>query len=88
MRYNQKRASRPSKSAKLWIFTPNFSKFRAFRMLHPPKPHVFLELLAENKTFSCSIRALHTETTQNKWLKKALLLSVFCNQTLLMDVVY
>ena len=44
MHYNQKRARKSSKRAQLWIFTPHFSKFRAFRMPHTPKWHVFLEI--------------------------------------------
>ena len=33
--YNQKRARKPSKRAQLWVFTPPFSKFRAFGKLQP-----------------------------------------------------
>ena len=36
VRYNQKRARKSSKRAQLWVFTPLFSKFGAFRTLHPP----------------------------------------------------
>ena len=56
----------------MWIFTPNFFKFRAFRTLTPER-HVFLEFLVENKAFSFSKRVLHADTARNKWLKKALL---------------
>ena len=35
----------------LWIFNPFFFKFGAFRMLHPPKRHVFLEFLVVKKIF-------------------------------------
>ena len=72
MRYNQKRAIKSSKRAQLWIFTPHFSKFRAFRTLYPPKRHVFLEFLAEKKASDFSKRALRVDIAQNKWLKKAL----------------
>ena len=41
MRYNQKRVRKSSERAQLWIFTPYFFKFRAFRMLHPLKTYVF-----------------------------------------------
>ena len=73
MRYNQKRAIKCSKRAQLWIFTPHFSKFRAFRMWHPPKWHWVLEFLAEKKAFHFLKRALRAGTARNKWLKKALL---------------
>ena len=46
-----------------------FFKFRAFRMLHPPKQHVALEFLVEKKVFCFAKRALHEGTTHNKWLK-------------------
>ena len=46
-----------------------FCKFRTFRMLHPPKRHVFLEVLVEKKTFRFSKRALPVGTACNKWLK-------------------
>ena len=73
MRYNQKRARKSSERIELWIFIPHFSKFRAFRTLQPPKRHVVLEFLAENKAFHFSKRALRAGTSRNKWLKKALL---------------
>ena len=38
-------------------------------MLHPPKRHVFLEVLVEKKTFHFSERALCVGTARNKWLK-------------------
>ena len=72
MRFNQKRAGKSSQRAQLWIFTPHSSKFRAFRTLHPPKRHVFLEFLVENKAYHFSKRALRAGTARNKWLKKAL----------------
>ena len=72
MRYDQKRATKSSKRAQLWIFTSHFSKFRAFRTLQPHKQHVFLEFLVENKAFHVSKRALRTSTTRIKWFKKAM----------------
>ena len=47
----------PVKRTQLWIFTPYFSKCRAFRTLQLAK-HVFLELLLDNKAFNFSKRAL------------------------------
>ena len=78
MRYNQKRALTCSKRAQLWIFTPHFYKFRAFRTLHPPKWHVFFEFLVEKKAFHSSKRALRPGTARNKTLKKALTAGNFC----------
>ena len=72
VRYNQKEAMNCSKRAQLWIFTPYFSKFWAFRTLHPPKRHVFLEFLVEKKAFHSSKRALRAGIACNKWLKEAL----------------
>ena len=69
VRYNQKRARKSSKRTQLWVFTPHFFKFRAFRKLHPPKRHVFLEFLAEKKVFRFAKRALSAGTARNKWLK-------------------
>ena len=59
MWYNQKRAKKSSESVQLWIFTPHFSKFRAFKMLHSQKQHVFLEFLVENKAFNFSKWTVH-----------------------------
>ena len=67
VRYNQKRARKSSKRAQLWVFPPHFSKFRAFRILHPPKRHVFLEFLVEKKVFRFAKRALRAATARNKW---------------------
>ena len=75
VRYNQKEAINCSKRAQLWIFTPYFSKFRAFRTLHSPKQHVFLEFLVKNNAFHFSKRALRASTTWNNLLKKALVMS-------------
>ena len=72
MRFNQKRATKSSKRAQLWIFTPHSSKFRAFRTQHSLKWHVFLEFLVENKAYHFSKNALRADTARNKWLKKAL----------------
>ena len=66
MQYNQKRARKFSKRAQLWIFAPYLSTFRALRMLHPPKLHMFLEVLVESKTFYFSKRALREGTARNK----------------------
>ena len=49
VRYNQKRARKSSKRAKLRIVTPYFPKLRAFKTLHPHKQYVFFEFLVENK---------------------------------------
>ena len=46
--YSRIRTRKSSKRAKLWIFTPHFSKFRAFTTLHPSKQNVFLEVLGLN----------------------------------------
>ena len=48
MWYPQK-GKKSSKRAQFWVFNPTFSKFRAFRMLHPHRQHAFLEFLVENK---------------------------------------
>ena len=73
VRFNLKRARKCSKRAQLWIFTPHSSKFRAFRTLHLPIRHVFLEFLVENKAYHFSKRALRAGTARNKLLKKALI---------------
>ena len=39
-------------------FYPYFIKFRAFRTLHSPKRHVFLEVLVKSKAFYFSKREL------------------------------
>ena len=72
MWYNQKRARKSSKRAELWIFNPDFSKFRALRTLHSPKRHVVFKFLVENKAFHFSKRALRAGTTHNKCLEEAL----------------
>ena len=71
MQYTPKRAKKSSKRAQFWIFT-NFFKFRAFITLHPlpPKQHVFLEFLVENKEFYSTKKALRADaarTANNKW---------------------
>ena len=38
-------------------------------MLNPPKRHVFLKALTENKVFYFLKRALRVGTAFNKWLK-------------------
>ena len=48
---------------------PYYLKCRVFRMLHLPKRHVVLKVLAENKMFYFSKRALRVSTASNKWLK-------------------
>ena len=83
MWYNQKRARKSSKRAQFCFFTPNSSKFRAFRTLHPHKHHMFLEFFVENKAFHFSKRALGTGTARNKWLKKVLNCYVYFNCLLL-----
>ena len=71
MQYNQKMVRKSSKRAQLWMGAPppptplQFSKFRAFGMLHPTKRHVFLEVLLENKALYFSKTALHAGTTNN-----------------------
>ena len=40
-----------------------------FRTLHPPKQHVFLEVLVEKRAFRFSIRALRAGTACNESLK-------------------
>ena len=69
--YPQKGQKKSSKRAQFWIFT-NFFKFRAFITLHPlpPKQHVFLEFLVENKEFYSKKKALRADaarTAYNKW---------------------
>ena len=66
MQYNQKRARKFSKRAYLWIFQPNFSKFKAFIMLHPPK------VFSREKGISFLKKALHEDNAHNNWLKYAL----------------
>ena len=65
MWYNQKRATKFSKKAQLWVFTPHFSIFRAFRMLHPLNSMCFLSfqkkkrekhVLFLNKSTVCGYR--------------------------------
>ena len=38
-------------------------------MLHPPKQHVILKVLTENKVFYFYKKALYKGTEPNKWLK-------------------
>ena len=71
MRYNQKRARKSSKKRHIWISTSYFLEFRAFRTLHHPKRHVFLEFLAEKKAFHFSKRSLRAGTARYKELKKS-----------------
>ena len=66
---NPKRAKKSSKRAQLLIFTTHFFKFRAFITLHPPKQHVFLEVLVENKAFYSTKKTPGADTVHNKWLK-------------------
>ena len=65
-----------SKKAHLWIFTPHFFKFRAFRTLHPPRRHLFLEFLVGSVTYNFSKKALRAGAARNKWLKKALTFNI------------
>ena len=60
MRYNQKES--PVKGLNYGFFTLHFFKFRAFRTLHLPKRHVFLEFLVEKKAFHFSNRGLGFST--------------------------
>ena len=69
MRYKQKGARKSSRRAHLRIFTPHFSKFRAFRMLHPPKRHVCLKFSVEKKTFYFSKRVLRRGTARSVLVK-------------------
>ena len=41
-------------------------------MLHPPKWHVILKVLMENKVFYSSKRALRVDNARYKWLKEDL----------------
>ena len=68
MSYNQKRQKSLVKGHNYRFF----SKFRAFRTLHSPKQHVFLEVLIENKSFYFSKRTLLAGATHNMWSRKAL----------------
>ena len=77
MRFNHKRERKSSKRAQLCIFATNSFKFRAFRTLHPPKQHVFLEFLVEDKALHLSKRTLRASTARNRWLKKSLVLVSF-----------
>ena len=67
-----KRAGKSSKRTQLWICTPHFSKFRAFRMLHPLKSMCFWSFHYRIR-FHFLKRALCTGTARSKWLKKVLL---------------
>ena len=64
-----KKGKRSSKRTQLWIFATDFFKIRASISLHPPKQHVFLEFLIENKEFYSTKRALRGDTARNMWLK-------------------
>ena len=66
VRFNQKRAQ-------LWIFTTHSSNLGHLEHCTPPKRHVFLEFLVENKAYHFSKRALRAGTARSKWLKKALI---------------
>lgn len=54
----KKGKTKSSKRIELGIFTHNFSKFRAFVMLHPPKRHVVLKILALLIPISDEVRKL------------------------------
>ena len=54
------------------LIKKNVCWIRTFKTLHPPKRHVFPELLVEKKTFHFSNRAQRVGTARNKWLKKVL----------------
>ena len=51
----------------IWFYTPIFSKFRAFGMLHPIR-HVVLNILTENVVFYFS-KDYDMGTAYNKRLK-------------------
>ena len=51
MRFNNKRAKKSGKRAKLLIFTTHFSKFREFGKLHSPKRYAFAEILLDTGAF-------------------------------------
>ena len=55
--------------AHLWIFTPNSSKFRAIWNATPPKQHVVLKVLTDNKAFCFWNKALRPSTARNKRVK-------------------
>ena len=59
--YNKKGQESPVKGRSFGFL--HFCKFRAFRTLHPPKRHVFLEVLVEKKACRFSKRALRADTT-------------------------
>ena len=70
-----KKRTKYRKRAQLWIFTPQFSKFRVFRTLHPSKRQVFFIIIiiiifSRENSFHFSKRALRAGTARNKWLKK------------------
>ena len=67
--YNEKRAREFTKRAQLWIFTPHFNNFRAFKTLRSLFRHRFLEVLVDNKVFYFSKRPLRADIVRNKWLK-------------------
>ena len=69
MRKIQKKAKKVYKIAQLWIFTPHFSKFRAFRTPHPPKLHVLSRGFLVDKAFYFSKRALRANIARSKLLK-------------------
>ena len=72
MRYNQKRQTSPVKGRNCGFLPHIFPNLGHLERSTPPKRHVFLEFLVENKAFHFSKRALHAGTAHNKWLKKAL----------------
>lgn len=51
------------------MFTPDISKFRAFRLLYPPKSYEIFKVLAKNKEFYFTKRALRAGDANSKWLK-------------------
>ena len=62
---NKKGQESPVKEHNCEFLPLTFFKFRASRMLQPPKQ----QFLVEEKVFCFAKRALHAGTARNKWLK-------------------
>ena len=56
----------------IMVFYPLFFQIKEIYNATPPKQHVVLQILREDKVIDFSKRALHAGTARNKWLKYTL----------------
>ena len=56
----------------IMVFYPLFFQIKEIYNATPPKEHVVLQILQEDKVIDFSKRALHAGTARKKWLKYTL----------------